>query len=102
MLTKFIYMYMIESFNLFFFCRLGLERGRTAKEAVDVMTGLLEQHGQGGPCYEDPSQTDSSYHNSFLIADGAEAWVLETAGQQWAAEKVNSKIQCLYSPNKHV
>ena len=29
-------------------CRLGLERGGTAREAVGVVTSLLETHGQGG------------------------------------------------------
>ena len=47
--------------------RLGLERGKTSREALDVITHLLEIHGQGGPCAEkDPSFT---YHNSFLICD---------------------------------
>ena len=47
--------------------RLGLERGKTSREALDVITQLLETHGQGGPCAEnDPSFT---YHNSFLICD---------------------------------
>jgi len=66
--------------------RLGLERGETAAEAVDVITTLLETHGQSGPCgLENPKFT---YHNSFIIADGAGAFVLETAGRKWAVETV--------------
>lgn len=68
--------------------RLGLERGHTAADALEVITSLLEKYGQGGPC----SELDDShfYHNSFLIADPREAWVLETSGKLWAAEKVEN------------
>jgi len=65
--------------------RLGLERGKTALEALQVITNLLETHGQGGNCgFTHPF----FYHNSFILADPQEAWVLETAGRQWVAEKV--------------
>ena len=66
--------------------RLGLERGKTAREAMFVITDLLEKYGQGGGCaYGDSSWT---YHNSFLIADPRDAYVLETADNWWVAEKV--------------
>jgi dipeptidase len=66
--------------------RLALERARTAREALDVITTLLAEHGQGGGCgYRNKK---FRYHNSFIIADTAEAWVLETAGPHWAAQKV--------------
>ena len=65
--------------------RLALERSRTAEEALSVITGLLAAHGQGGNCGY-PGKL--FYHNSFLIADPQDAWVLETAGRHWAAARV--------------
>ncbi|KAI1895968.1 hypothetical protein AGOR_G00089970 [Albula goreensis] len=71
--------------------RLGLERGETARGALDVITQLLQLHGQGGPCREDPAPF--SYHNTFLLADRTEAWVLETAGKLWAAQRISEGVK---------
>jgi len=71
--------------------RLALERCKTSEEAVDLITGLLQEYGQGGNCgYEKPF----TYHNSFLIADKKTAWVLETAGIYWAAKQVRD-VYCI-------
>ncbi len=65
--------------------RLGLERASTAIEAVQIMSELLEIHGQGGNC---GFHHRLFYQNSFLIADPHEAWLFETAGKHWAAKRV--------------
>jgi dipeptidase len=65
--------------------RLGLERGRTAGDALDTMTRLLERHGQGGIADAD---NGDAYYSSFLIADHQSAWILETSGRTWAAKSV--------------
>lgn len=66
--------------------RLALRRARTAREAVDVITGLIERYGQGGRCgYR---HTDFRYHSSFGVADADEAWIVETADRFWAARRI--------------
>lgn len=71
--------------------RLALERADTAREGVDVITELLRHHPQGGRMGH--RARVFRYHSSFLLADGREAWLLETAGWLWAARR----IQGVYS-----
>ena len=66
--------------------RIALERGKTARQALNNITELIIKFGQGGVA----SRNDPNYiyHNSFIIADMKEAWVLETADRFWVAKKV--------------
>ncbi|HYF72133.1 MAG TPA: C69 family dipeptidase [Nocardioides sp.] len=66
--------------------RLALERATSARDAVEVIVALLEEHGQSGPCSVEHRRF--TYHNSFLVADREGAVVLETAGRHWATEEV--------------
>lgn len=65
--------------------RLALERCRNAVEALRFLIITLEKYPQGGNCGYGKS---FYYHNSFLIADGTDAYVLETAGKYWVYKKV--------------
>jgi dipeptidase len=64
--------------------RLGLERGRTAREALEVIATLIETYGQGGAAM---APDGAGYHNGFLLADPEEAWILETSNRRWAARR---------------
>lgn len=55
--------------------RLGLERSKTAIEAVNVITALVSKYGQGGNHGYDHN---FFYNNSFLIMDSKELYVVET------------------------
>ncbi len=66
--------------------RLALERCSSADHALDLVTWMLARHGQGGSAgFRDRG---FAYHNAFLIADPRGAWLLETAGRFWVAQRV--------------
>jgi secernin len=65
--------------------RLGLERAKNCREAIDLMTALLEEYGQGGSA---ELKGNSHFDSSFLMSDTSEAYILETAGRKWAVKKI--------------
>ena len=65
--------------------RLGLERADSADHALDIITQLLKQHGQGGPAGF--TNKKFRYDNSFLIADKNTLWLLETNARDWVAKQ---------------
>lgn len=92
---------------------ITLQRAKTAREAIKVMTDLVKDYGY------------ASSGESFSIADGKEAWIMEMIGKGgksrgavWVARRVpdncisghanhsrihrfplNDKENCLYSPD---
>jgi dipeptidase len=66
--------------------RLVLERADSAAHGVEIVTALLEEHGQGGPAGHRDKRF--VYDNSFIIADPEDAWVVETAERAWVAKRV--------------
>jgi secernin len=67
--------------------RLALERCAGARQAVDLVTALVERHGQG-PGPEQPAEAEGDH--AFLIADRREAFALETSGRYWVAQEVRA------------
>jgi hypothetical protein len=66
--------------------RLGLERARTAPEALEILIELLRVHGQGGIA---DAAHGEAYDSSFLIADAENAFVLDTSGTDYAAAPIS-------------
>lgn len=67
--------------------RLALHNAHTASEGVDLIAGLIEQFGQGG---NGSYSGTLRHHNSFMIADRDEAWILESAGRKWVSRRVET------------
>jgi secernin len=66
--------------------RLALERSRSAEAAVQTIVSLLDEFGQGGGCKL--ADRNFTYHNSYIVADTRQAFVLETAGRYHAVEEI--------------
>lgn len=69
--------------------RLAIERASTAAAAVDVITALIGEFGQGGSGH-DPVLVPNGrpYWNAFLVADPTSAFVIDTSGREVAVEAV--------------
>ena len=66
--------------------RLVLERARDCDEAVDVVAWAIESFGQGGNC---ELRGNSHFDGSLLVADREGSVIIETAGREWAARRVD-------------
>jgi len=65
--------------------RLMLERASNCEDAMSVFGQVLAEHGQGGNC---ELRGNSHFDSSYLISDAKSAYVIETAGREWAARPV--------------
>jgi secernin len=67
--------------------RLALERAKDCREAIEVMTTLLQKYGQGGNA---ELKGNSHFDSSFILSDASDAFILETAGRHWAVKKIDT------------
>ncbi|MEM8899469.1 MAG: C69 family dipeptidase [Bacteroidota bacterium] len=66
--------------------RLALERCTRSFEALELLIELIETYGQDA--YDGYERKSEFHHNSFVMADPEEAYLLETAGREWVAVKL--------------
>lgn len=64
--------------------RLALERAATAHEAVEVIGQHVERYGQGGNVQ---MMGNYRFDTGLLVADRSEAFVVNCAGNHWAARR---------------
>jgi secernin len=57
-----------------------------------VIADLTEKYGQFGSGTPTISVIAGGYHNSYIIVDPNESWVLETAGNYWVAKRFSTGI----------
>jgi len=65
--------------------RIALERSENAEHAVRIIIGILEKYGQGS---NGGFTKTLYYHNSFLVADRENAWIVETSDRFWVTKRV--------------
>lgn len=65
--------------------RLALERARTAREAIEVIDGLLSAIGTGGA----PGHRIAPFNSNFIISDPHESYLFESHQRKWVAKKVD-------------
>jgi len=70
---------------------LGLQRGKTAREVVEIMGALVEAYGLKGGF--------GTSGESYLISDPLEAWLLEIPGNslEWVAQRVPDGHVCFHA-----
>ncbi len=62
------------------YIRIVLERARTAREGVEVLTSITEQYGQAWNAI------------MFEIADPEEVWIVEITGKRWVARRYKDTV----------
>jgi len=74
------------------FWKIALQRAKTAREAIKVMTSLVEEYGYG------------STGESFSIADKNEVWIMEMIGTGeggkgaiWVAIRIPDGMICAHA-----
>lgn len=69
--------------------RLVLERCSNSFDGKNLIIYLLNKYGQGGNC---GFNHKFYYHNSFLLVDSNEGWIIETIGKDYAAKRIRNGI----------